>query len=248
MVKEGIPWAAFSGVSAALLTRSGFTGPHEILDHLPIYQPQKLLEGFGKEFLILKTYFKRYPCCRWLHPIIDGCLTFMEEKRFDLSQLQKIHIQTFSRAMGLPNRVRPQTLEEAQFSISFCSALAMVKKEAGFRHILPEDLNNPKILLLSEKVRIELNSEFDKTFPEKIFSKILFETSEGKYEKVVSSVQGDPDQPFSASELQEKYLAYARPVLGEDNAESLLAMIKHLENNSIKDLVKVISLGLLKNS
>jgi 2-methylcitrate dehydratase PrpD len=164
----------------------------------------------------------------------------MEEKRFDLSQLQKIHIQTFSRALSLPNRVRPQTLEEAQFSIPFCSALAMVKKEAGFRHILLEDLNNPKILQLSERVMLELNSEFDKTFPEKIFSKILFETSEGKYEKVVSSVKGDPDHPFSALELQEKYLDYAQPILGEENAKSLLTLIKYLENNPIKDLVKVI--------
>lgn len=242
MVKEGISWAALAGVSSALLTRSGFTGPQEIFDHLKAYRPLELLEGLGEEFLILKTYFKIYPCCRWIHPIIDGCLAVMEEKHFDLSQLRRIRIQTFLQALNLPNRVRPQTIEEAQFSIPFCCALAMVKKEKGFRHILLEDLNNPEIIKISEKITLELNSEFNKVFPEKIFSKIIFEIPDGNFEKVVSSTKGDPENPFSVLELQEKYMNYASPFLGKENAERLMKLIKEIENNQVKDLMKLISI------
>jgi len=241
MVKEGIPWAAVAGVSSALLARSGFTGPENVFDFLPLYDPERILQGLGRDFLILKTYFKRYPCCRWLHPIIEGLFDLMEEGSIQPSHVKTIHIQTFSRAFTLTNRPRPQTLEEAQFSIPFCTALAMMKKEEGFHHIRMKDLDDPGVIRLSEKVHLELQPRFDESFPEKIFSKITIETSEGKMEKVVSSAKGDPDNPMTGQELEEKYLYYASPVLGEKKATLLKDHIKNLEEVSMEDLLRTLS-------
>jgi 2-methylcitrate dehydratase PrpD len=240
MVKEGIPWAAVAGVSAALLTRSGFTGPRDLFEHSALYQSQKLLDGLGSDFLILKTYFKRYPCCRWLHPIIEGCLAFMDDGDFQVPHIRKIRIQTFSRAFGLPNRARPKSLEEAQFSIPFCSALAMLKSEEGFYHIREEDLNDSNVVSLSEKVVLEHHPGFDEAFPEKIVSRITIETSKGRVEKVVSSAQGDPDNPFSREELQEKYLRYSSPVLGDKKAILLMEHLQNLEDISVEEMMKIV--------
>jgi len=241
MVKEGIPWAAVAGVSSALLTRSGFTGPEKVFDFLPLYDPQRILQGLGKEFLILKTYFKRYPCCRWLHPIIEGLFSLMDEGSIQASQVKTLHIQTFSRAFSLPNRPRPETLEEAQFSIPFCSALAMTKKEEGFHHIRLSDLDDPMVIQLSERVRLEPQPGFDESFPEKILSKITIETSTKKMEKVVSSVKGDPDNPLTKEQLEEKYLLYASPVLGREKASLLKDYIWHLEEVSVEDLLRILT-------
>ena len=241
MVKEGISWSAVTGVSSAYLSRSCFTGPESVIDHLPLYNPQKILDGLGRDFLILKTYFKRYPCCRWIHPLIEGCLALIDEGGFQVSHIQSIFIQTFSRAFGLPNRVQPQTLEEAQFSIPFCCALAMVKKEKGFYHILKEDLNDSNAVSLSEKVTLEHHPGFDGPFPEKIFSKVTIETSKGRFERVVSSAKGDSDNPFSERELQEKYLTYASPVLGDKTAILLMEHIKALEDVPIEAVTKLLT-------
>jgi 2-methylcitrate dehydratase PrpD len=240
MVKEGIAWAAVTGVSAAFLAQSGFTGPRDVFDHLPLYRPERLLQGLGSDFLIRQTYFKRYPCCRWLHPIIEGCLALMEDGDFRVSHIRRIHIQTFSRAFGLPNRARPESLEEAQYSIPFCSALAIVKRDKGFYHITMEDLIDSTVISLAEKVIVERDPAFDEEFPVKIASKVTFETSEGKIEKVASSVKGDPDNPFSAEELEEKYLHYASPVLGDKRAIRLKEHLKSLEDVSVEEIMKIL--------
>ncbi|MDI7260524.1 MAG: MmgE/PrpD family protein [Thermodesulfobacteriota bacterium] len=240
MVKEGISWAAVVGVSSALLARSGFMGPQNVFDYLPLYHPQKIFQGLGKDFLILKTYFKRYPCCRWLHPIIESLLELMKEGAFQPSHIKTIHIQTFSRAFTLPNRIHPQTLEEAQFSIPFCSALAMMKSEEGFYHIRMENLDDPRVIQLAEKVHLEHQPIFDESFPEKIFSKITVETSNGKVEKLVSSVKGDSDNPLTEQELEDKYFHYALPVLGGKKASLLKDYVKNLEEVSIEDLMRTL--------
>lgn len=242
MVKEGISWSALAGVSSALLTHCGFTGPEDVFTHLPLYDSKKILDGLGKNFLILKTYFKRYPCCRWFHPVIDGCLDLMEEGAFQTNVIQNIHIQTFSRAFSLPNRSHPQTLEEAQFSIPFCSALAMNQKGKGFYHIRPSDLYNPEILRLAEKVKLEHHSRFDETFPAKITSRISIQTEKGKFDKVCSVTKGDPGFPFSEEELEEKYLHYAEPVLGRRRAHRLKECIMNLEDGSVKDFAPIMDL------
>jgi 2-methylcitrate dehydratase PrpD len=243
MVKEGIPWSAVAGVSSAYLARSSFTGPESAIDHLPLYNAQKILDGLGKDFFILKTYFKRYPCCRWIHPIIEGCLALIDEGGFQVSQIQEIRIQTFSRAFGLPNRVKPQTLEEAQFSIPFCTALAMVReeKEKGFFRILREDLSDSNVVSLSGRVSLEHHPGFDGLFPEKIFSKVTVETSMGRFERIVSSAKGDSDNPFSVRELQEKYLTYATPVIGDKTAMRFMEHIRALEDISIEDMMKLLT-------
>lgn len=241
MVKEGIAWAAVSGVSSALLSSSGFTGPQQVMDLLPFYNPQYVLEDLGRDFLILKTYFKKYPCCRWLHPIIEGCLTLIDEGGFKIPYIEKIRVQTFSRAYELPNRTFPKTLEEAQFSIPFCSALAMIKKQTGFHHIQVEDLNNPEVIQLSEKIHLEHQPYFDEFFPEKIVSKITIETSRGTFEKMVSSVKGDPDNTFSQKELESKYLSYALPIMGKKKALLLMDSIWNLEGVSIGDLTRIMN-------
>jgi 2-methylcitrate dehydratase PrpD len=240
MVKEGIPWSAVAGVSSALLAHAGFTGPEDVFESLPLYDAEQTLEGLGKDFLILKTYFKRYPCCRWLHPVIEGCLALMAEGDFQTSHIQSVRVQTFSRAFSLPNRSHPQTLEEAQFSIPFCSALAMTQKEAGFYHIRPPDLDNPEVLRLAEKIILEHSPRFDEVFPERILSRVTIETQKGKFGKECSTPKGDPDHPFSEEELEDKYVQYAQPVLGRRRAHRLRDLILNLEEVSIIDLMPLL--------
>lgn len=76
--------SAEAGVLAALLARSGFTGPTKIIEAKDggffnatsnNYDFFKVIKDLGKEFEMLKTEIKPFACCRSMHPAIEAALS-----------------------------------------------------------------------------------------------------------------------------------------------------------------------------
>ena len=73
--------AAHAGVMAAELAAMGFTGPASVLEtddggFLDAFsdaaEPERLLEGLGREWAVEQVYFKPYSCCGSLHSYVDA--------------------------------------------------------------------------------------------------------------------------------------------------------------------------------
>ena len=73
-VKEGIPWAVMTGLTALELARQGLTGPLDILDHPDYFDADAITAGLGAGSALTAVYFKPYACCRWIHAAIDALL------------------------------------------------------------------------------------------------------------------------------------------------------------------------------
>ncbi len=58
MSKEGVAWAAQSGLQSAFMAKDGFSGPYLFVDELDDYNKGKLIEGLGRSWLINSNYFK----------------------------------------------------------------------------------------------------------------------------------------------------------------------------------------------
>lgn len=77
-------WAAHGGVIAAMLARSGMTGPATSLDGKHgLFRQFTVTEGaaerfrgligtLGREWHLPKAAYKFYPCCHYLHPFIEA--------------------------------------------------------------------------------------------------------------------------------------------------------------------------------
>lgn len=77
-------WAAHAGVVAALLARSGMTGPETSLDgkhglfrqftgdEAAAGRFRGLIDGLGRDWHLPKAAYKFYPCCHYLHPFIEA--------------------------------------------------------------------------------------------------------------------------------------------------------------------------------
>ena len=77
-------WAAHGGVVAAMLARSGMTGPETSLDgkhglfrqftgdEAAAGRFRALIGGIGREWHLPKAAYKFYPCCHYLHPFIEA--------------------------------------------------------------------------------------------------------------------------------------------------------------------------------
>ena len=122
-----------TGLAAVDLAAQGFVGPLDLWDHPNYYRSQAITDGFGEDWTILRTYFKPYACCRWLHAALDAWQALVGHE-LSPSEVERVDAFTFNRAINLNNHPDPTSLEQAQFSLPFC--LAVVALE-GPQALLP---------------------------------------------------------------------------------------------------------------
>ena len=82
-------WNAQGAVQAAMLARVGYTGNAYTLDSeygFPViysrdpevWNPAKVIDGLGERWDMTNYHYKPYPCCRFLHSILD-CMYYLKE-------------------------------------------------------------------------------------------------------------------------------------------------------------------------
>ena len=66
---------------------------------------------------ILRTYFKRYACCRWIHSPVEALLQIMREQDISAEEVKNIYVETFLQAANLNNLADPPSIESLQESV-----------------------------------------------------------------------------------------------------------------------------------
>src|SRR5262249_28600130 len=130
MVKDGSGWGAHAGVSAALLASEGFTGAPaltiERADAAPFFG------DLGTRWRITEQYLKAYPVCRWAQPAIEAAPYLKRRHGFEPDAIAGIAIESFREAVALGSQCpMPNTTDEAQYSIGFPVAAALVFGKVG---------------------------------------------------------------------------------------------------------------------
>jgi len=234
--KEGIPWGTLTGLSAVELAESGFTGPLDLLDNPAYYNPDEILLDLGASWAIERTYFKRYSCCRWAHAAIDALLEIMRTEALGAEEIQAVEVHTFWRAIGLKNQSNPPTLEAAQFSIPFCMAVAAFHGPEALLPMDPEYLHNEYLSQWATHVQLIMDKEIESLFPEKAAARVVVKTAGAQFEFRVDHPKGDPLNPFTLEELQDKFRHIAKGRMPDGLEERIFSAIHALESISVSRL------------
>ena len=223
MLKDGSGWGAMTGVSAALLARNGFTGAPALT--LESSEVAEIWADLGRKWLITDQNFKRYAVCHWAQPAITGTLALQQAHDFPLEVIKQIRVFTFHEATRLACR-HPQTTEEAQYSLPFPVAAALVYHELGLEELSGAALNDPLVLSLSDRVELVEEPAFNIRFPVEQLARVQIETIEGA---ILDS--GEVQAPWEATtpptdaELQRKFRWLARSSLSQSRATALEEMV-----------------------
>ncbi len=223
MGKDSIGWGAMVAMNAILLARKGFTGIEPLFDDTP---ERSWMESLGDQWEILQLYFKPYAACRWGQPAVAGALQIARERHLKPTEIQRIRVRTFAAAARLPMG-HPANTEEAQYSLAFPVAAALLDGEVGPRQVLPPRLHDPELLALLDRVSVESAPEFDAEFPAKAPAEVTVETLDGRQYSSgrIEALWEPPDTLPSDAELEEKFLWLTSPVIGEDAARKLADQI-----------------------
>jgi 2-methylcitrate dehydratase PrpD len=236
--KDGITWGALVGTSAVLLAQKGYTASPSLLGDS---KRNREVFTLGKEYKILNLYFKRYPCCRWAHPAIDGLMKIMKEKKLNHREISKIMIRSFSEAVSLC-QTPPTSLEDAEYNVIYPVAITAIYGEFTPTYLKEKYFKKREILQLMEKIRIVQDPKIQKKFPEHCYSEIEVRTKQGKtYRSGLIPAKGDFDFPLSEKELEEKFMSLVKEKWSEKKIGQCIEVIKHFEKYPIRDLIRFLA-------
>jgi 2-methylcitrate dehydratase PrpD len=93
-----------------------------------------------------------------------------------------------------------------------------------------ERMQDPNVRALLARVEVVADPELSKGYPGQRAAHIEIELQDGrKLTHFQPTRKGDPEMPLSDTELDDKYLELAIPVLGEDKARGLLRALRSLD-------------------
>ncbi|MCX8116961.1 MAG: MmgE/PrpD family protein [Desulfobacterota bacterium] len=236
-------WAAHSGMIAAMLSQKGFRGPASIIEgrdgFLHAYSDHsdshRVLEGLGSGFEILRTSVKPHACCRYMQPPIDGLLKIMAEEDLVPEEIERVKLGLLSAGFRLiaepPDRkYAPQTPVDAQFSMPFGAAVAILYRRAGLREFQPSKMKSDRVRALMRKVECTVDPELDRAYPRQWGATAEILTRDGRrYLRKIEYPKGDPENPLSWEELIEKFDDLSGPLLSRERRRRIVEEVRGLE-------------------
>ncbi|HKV43508.1 MAG TPA: MmgE/PrpD family protein [bacterium] len=226
--------AAGHGVRAAHLAACGFGGPLAVFEgKYPLGQAfsgrwdeRALCDGLGERFKVMEMTFKRYACCAFIHPGLDGLLEILATDGVAPGAIRRITLR-FPRSGYHVIDGNPLRSHCAQYVL----ALAAYKGVVVFSDILHDRRSEPGIRELSENIQVVGDAELDRTYPDRYRSIVEIETTGGRrYSRDVTYPKGDPECPLTHLELREKFAALTREVISPRRGAEIEALIDRLED------------------
>jgi len=226
MVKDGAGWGAMAGVSAAYLAADGFTGaPALTVEGDDVVE---IWSDLGMRWRILEQYFKAYPVCRWAQPAIEAALTLQRQHHLAPRDIRRVEVITFHQGVRLATR-QPVSSDQAQYSLPFPVAAALVRGQVGAAEVTGEALHDPDILRLAHEMILTEDAGYNARFPAERWAHVTFELADGTHlTSPPMEARGGEHNPLSDAELQEKYRLLAEPVLGIDRARRIEKCVARL--------------------
>jgi 2-methylcitrate dehydratase len=233
-------WKAYAAADACRkamfaieLAASGMTGPttifegsygfFKVMGRKPV-DPVQLGEPFG----IRRTFTKRFPVGQFAQTVAQAAA---EARAFakNPDDIKEINISVSRSAIKImadgPDKWRPTTSETADHSIPYCAGLVLLYGRIDPRYYQEPYLHDAKLLDLVTRIKVQPTEEAEK--PELanlcLFEVVLADGSRRTYR--VEYHRGDPKNPMTDAELEEKFRLMAEPHLAAARVDRLLSLI-----------------------
>jgi 2-methylcitrate dehydratase len=242
MMKNTVdPMATQSGVLAALMAEKGYTGPEHVVDgkegltHCfgPSWKLNLLTEGLGETWRIMQCGMKAFPTEALTHTPISAVLDIVKSNDLKPEQVEKVQIRSLARAADIlsdPSKYDPRSKETADHSLPYVIAAAIAERQVTPVQFEMKKIMDPTIRAQLKKVEVVADPEIEKVFPALQRVIVNLTTTDGRtFTKQLDYPKGDPRNPLSDAEVEEKFAALAEGVLSEGAQKKLKQAIWNLE-------------------
>ena len=250
-------WAAHSGIIAAYLAHEGYTGPEDILGgktgflhgHSDDYTAEYVVEHFGEYWEICESAIKPYACCRYNHASIDATIEICKAHDIKPEEIERVEVRVPETSVMVviePHdmKTNPQNIVDAQFSLQYAVAVAILRRAAGLDEYADDFLRSRIHSGIIKKIECYGDAEMEKEFPDKWQAHVKIETVRGVFEAHQDYPKGDSRNPLTWDELTTRFDAMTAPVLEKETGNLIIERVRGLENiDDISEVMELVASG-----
>jgi len=236
--------SARNGVTSALMAKLGFTGAATIFDgergfcraFSDKFDLSELTKGLGKDFPVYIEY-KPYSCARPIHNAIDCALDIRKRLKEPIANVASITVRRHPAWAHYHLNAKPKTYHEAQVSLPYSVAVALIEGQALLPQYQDSKLDDPEILRLSRMVHAVPDNSLERG----VSCLMILQTTGGaELKSQVDHPRGSIENPMSPAEMSNKVHMLADDVIGRNVVDQLIDRVKNAE--ALTNIAKVMGL------
>jgi len=245
-------YAAQRGVQAALLARRGFPGLADPIGGARGFlaaqsedpRPERLLSGLGTSPAeITCCGIKPYPSCRNTQSPADALFLLLAEHSIPADQVEHLTFGLIGSGLATvwdppERRRRPRTLADAQFSMPFVAAVALLDGRLEADQFQAARYTDPAVVALMDRVDCVADPSLDARYPASWPAWAELTTASGeRFRAETEHPRGDPDNPLSPAELAAKFDSLTRHCYDADRRAGLRAAVAKLPDEAALETI-----------
>jgi 2-methylcitrate dehydratase PrpD len=213
-------FAAMSAVIAVQLAAQGIRGAQSTFEgedgFFRVYlhdrvDRQAVRADLGHRYEFTRLSFKPYPCCRFDHTAIEAALRVRSALEGHSERVRAVRVgvnhQAFQ-AVCTPEDIRraPRTIVQAQFSIPYTVAAALIDGQVGLGHFTDQLAARTDVMDLAGRVQAFVDPEIERRYGRTISpARLSVELDDGRtLTEWVEIPLGHPDRPMSREDFDRK--------------------------------------------
>jgi len=247
------PNTGFGATHAAFLASRGITGPLEVFEGNKGFMETiagRFEIDWSREDLerVRQTILKRYNAEIHSQPTLEGVLELKREPGFRVEDVARVEIETFDVAYHIigggeeGDKTEIRTKEEADHSLPYMVAVAMLDGQVMPEQYRPERIVSPDVQTLLRKVIVRPSEQYSRRFPEQMPCKITIVLRDGRaLVKEKDAYEGFHTRPVpweaAVGKFERLGVAHADAALLREIVDATAA----LERIEVADLMRLLS-------
>ena len=233
--------AAVRGIMHAIAIDAGITTPPgaiEAYDELTLGgDPTAKTMAPPGEWLIEQGYLKPFAAVRHVHYGAQAAIDWHDRHgQIGTREISSLDLSTYAEAIAYCGNRSPITPIQAQFSLSYGIAWALVSGDLAPDAYNSSALNDPEVRRLEALVTI--TEDLAMTSENKRAARLVVGTPNGAETTVADTVLGESEMPLSLHDVEDKFVRYVAPVIGADRATDMAsALLKAPLSSSITEIL-----------
>jgi 2-methylcitrate dehydratase PrpD len=219
--------AVLLGAMAAAAARAGMDAPRDGLAEarrIALLHETPVTRAPAGEWLIAQAYIKPFAGVRHAHYAAAAALELRPAVVSRLGDVTALRLETYGEALRYAGNRAPARAIQAQFSLSWAVAAALMQGDLGPPAYTDAALADPALRRLEGLV--ELTEDTALTAAEKRGARLIVTLASGeRHQASVSAIAGDPGHALDADAVMAKCQRFAAPVIGDAAMARLAAVI-----------------------
>jgi 2-methylcitrate dehydratase PrpD len=179
-------------------------------------------ELFADSPEILAVFFKPVPACNFAQSAAQAALAIAQRKKLRANDVERVTVRVTKAAALYPGCDVSGPFEhvlQAKMSIHYNVAAALIYGDFAEKNYVPQQ--NPDVLTLATRTRLEVDDELTKAFPAKQGAEVIVQTRAGdELRERVADVT-----PTDADGVRARFAAAATAALAEPGAATLRDLV-----------------------